>query len=211
MPRDSTARSATATLTRRGTRHASAEHRRSQILEAAARCFSESGYERATMDDVARSSGLSKGSLYRFFSSKDDVLLALFEDFEAGISHILEDENEAGSALGKLRRYGQAAIDILEFQTSSINTWAEFFGHRESRERMSALYRKVRKSLSAIIREGIRSGEICEVSPVDAAAALVAAFEGLLLQSMVDPRFDAQRRWPGVWATLERGLRRKVQ
>ena len=62
-------------------RRASPEVRRAQILDAAQACFSRKGYHGATMDDVVRLSGLSKGSLYWHFESKDEVLLALFDRY----------------------------------------------------------------------------------------------------------------------------------
>ncbi|MBI2760222.1 MAG: TetR/AcrR family transcriptional regulator [Chloroflexi bacterium] len=47
------------------------------ILDAAARVFSERGYERATMTEVARAAGFSKASAYHYFESKEAVLRAL--------------------------------------------------------------------------------------------------------------------------------------
>ncbi|MCP5067920.1 MAG: helix-turn-helix transcriptional regulator, partial [bacterium] len=67
---------------RRGSSHAPPETRRAQILAAALTCFSREGFTRAKMDDLAVESRLSKGSLYRFFKSKDEVLLAIFDEFE---------------------------------------------------------------------------------------------------------------------------------
>jgi AcrR family transcriptional regulator len=43
----------------------SAQERRAQILEAAVSCIAAKGFHAATMDDLARASGLSKGSLLR--------------------------------------------------------------------------------------------------------------------------------------------------
>ena len=60
-------------------RHAPRAVRRAQILDAAQRCFARCGYHRATMDDLADAAGLSKGSLYWHFHSKEQLLLALFD------------------------------------------------------------------------------------------------------------------------------------
>ncbi len=51
--------------------------RRDTILEAAARVFGEKGAAQATMDDVAEAAAVSKGTLYLYFKSKDDLFLAL--------------------------------------------------------------------------------------------------------------------------------------
>lgn len=205
---DETAEASRRAGRRRGTAHAPAEQRRTQILDAAVRCFAKSGYERATMDDVAESAGLSKGSLYRFFESKDEILLSLFEHFEARIGSAFEPSQPTGTALATLRRYTQAAIELLGSPADLTDLWAEFFAHRGSRARMSDVYERSRRRIAATIRAGIDSGEIRDLDPMDAATAVLAALEGLVLQGLVDPRFDALRRWPGVWGTLESGLRR---
>ena len=93
---------------RRGTRHAPAEERRTQILEAAQRCFARSGYERTRMDDVAAECGLSKGSLYRFFDCKDALLLALFDHFEAMLYDSLEPADDRAGRRARRRSNGPA-------------------------------------------------------------------------------------------------------
>src|ERR671914_2805432 len=53
--------------------------RRTQILEAAARSFVRSGFHRTTMQDVAAEAGMSPGNLYRYFPSKDAIVIGLTE------------------------------------------------------------------------------------------------------------------------------------
>ena len=50
------------------------ETARSQIIEAALQVFSSEGYYRSTMDDIAKKLGVSKGALYLYFKSKEDLL-----------------------------------------------------------------------------------------------------------------------------------------
>ena len=54
--------------------------RRREILEVAARLFSEQGYHGTSMDDIAREMGMLKGSLYYWISSKEDLLKAILAD-----------------------------------------------------------------------------------------------------------------------------------
>lgn len=198
--------SRTPALRRRGTRHAPAETRRTQILTAALGCFAASGYGRATVDDVARAAGLSKGSVYRFFSSKDALLFGLFDEFERLVLVEL-DGADGDEVLPALERTGAMVADVLGGQRDLMQTWIEFFGHRGSRERMSGLYERMRQRIARMVRAGVRSGEVAKVDPADAAATVVGALEGLLLQAMVDPEFDAGRHYPGMWQVLERGLK----
>jgi len=51
--------------------------RRDAILTAARRCFAEHGYEGATVNRLERETGLSRGAIFNYFDSKDDLFLAL--------------------------------------------------------------------------------------------------------------------------------------
>jgi AcrR family transcriptional regulator len=55
--------------------------RRQEILDAALRVFSEGGFSETTMDQVAARAGVSKGSLYLYFPSKQSLLEGLMEHF----------------------------------------------------------------------------------------------------------------------------------
>jgi AcrR family transcriptional regulator len=58
---------------------ASPHVRRVEILGAARGCFSEAGYHRTRVDEIAERAGLSKGSVYWHFAGKREIFLALFD------------------------------------------------------------------------------------------------------------------------------------
>lgn len=51
--------------------------RRTQILDAATTVFAEKGFHRATIKDIARAAGIADGTIYTYFASKTEVLLAI--------------------------------------------------------------------------------------------------------------------------------------
>ena len=53
-----------------------------QILDAAMHVFVKSGYSKTTMDDIVAHSGLSKGAIYHYYSSKKDLFLSLIDYWE---------------------------------------------------------------------------------------------------------------------------------
>ena len=59
--------------------HQTEEARKIQILEAATHCVGRFGYHQTSVDTIAREAGLSKGAIYWYFKSKDDILIALSE------------------------------------------------------------------------------------------------------------------------------------
>jgi AcrR family transcriptional regulator len=56
---------------------------RTRLLEAAARVYAAHGFAGATLDDVAEEAGLTKGAVYGHFGSKDNLLVALMEEYLA--------------------------------------------------------------------------------------------------------------------------------
>ena len=56
----------------------SGERRRSEILDAALRCFDRLGITRTTIDDIRAESGASTGSIYHQFTSKDEILADIY-------------------------------------------------------------------------------------------------------------------------------------
>lgn len=74
------------------TKHRSPEERIKEILEAAKLEISENGYANLTIDAIASRAGLSKGSIYRFYSNKRDIALALFDGIYSEYAKIDYDE-----------------------------------------------------------------------------------------------------------------------
>src|SRR5437868_12702736 len=72
--------------------------RRKQILDAATRVFAEKGFHRATIKEIARVAGIADGTIYTYFASKDEVLLAVLdrlnETTERRQQFVLGDEQD---------------------------------------------------------------------------------------------------------------------
>jgi AcrR family transcriptional regulator len=68
------------------------EQRRDEILEAARRCFATYGYEGATVVRLERESGLSRGAIFNYFPSKDDIFLTLAERDADRLGRLWADE-----------------------------------------------------------------------------------------------------------------------
>src|SRR3954466_5338279 len=70
------------------------DERRRQLLEAGARVFTEHSYEDASMAEVARAAGISKGLLYHYFPSKRDLFVATLEAGAAELQRITQPNPE---------------------------------------------------------------------------------------------------------------------
>lgn len=168
------------------------EERRAQIVEAAAAVFSRLGFERARMEDVARESGLAKGTLYLYYRSKDELIGALLERiFDWGMRDLRGILASEGSASGRLLRLGWLmAREMKEFSVL-LPVWFEFYAVAARNESVRRFVRgyfdEYRETLAEIIREGVGRGEFREVDVGEVTVTVVSLFEGMTLLWAFDP------------------------
>lgn len=78
---------------------------RDRILEAALDVFSEKGFHHATMDEIAERAGVGKGTVYRYFSSKDNLFAQLvqarLQELEREAEEILDSDDDVLSMIEK--------------------------------------------------------------------------------------------------------------
>src|ERR1700679_3071904 len=107
------------------------ETRRQQILDAALRCFSRDGFHATTTADIVRESGVSQGTLYLYFATKEDIVVALTDDRhqgEAFLTALAASEPAPGQGLMMmLELYGGSLHDErrLDARRVGIQGWAE--------------------------------------------------------------------------------------
>lgn len=91
------------------------ERRRQQIVAAAVALFSRQGFERTTMQQVARKAGISTGLIYQYARTKDDVLLlALLSVLDAYRREIPAATAEDGEPLAALRGAFEAYCRVVD-------------------------------------------------------------------------------------------------
>jgi AcrR family transcriptional regulator len=91
-----------------------AERTRARILSSALRLFAERGYEATTMRDVAREAEASVGLAYRYFGSKEEFALALYEELAEGSVIWAQEELRDGTVAERFEAAMLAKIDQVE-------------------------------------------------------------------------------------------------
>jgi AcrR family transcriptional regulator len=87
------------------------QQRREEIVQAAEKIFFSKGFDLSTMDDIAEEVELSKGTLYLYFKSKEDLHMAVArKSIRLLRSATLKATEGSGTALEKLGRMGRACI-----------------------------------------------------------------------------------------------------
>jgi AcrR family transcriptional regulator len=88
--------------------------KRRQIMEGARTVFLASGFDGASMNDVARVSGVSKGTLYVYFASKEQLFEALIREERRQQAERLTDFSfEGNDVRGALFRFGCKLLEMM--------------------------------------------------------------------------------------------------
>ena len=76
-----------------GARETNKTKNRQAIIEAGIRVFISKGVSETTVRDIIRSTGLASGTFYNYFNSKEEVLVAIFNDFAKEVGKTVRDDN----------------------------------------------------------------------------------------------------------------------
>lgn len=173
------------------------EERKDQILDAATDVFAQKGFSETRMDDIVEESGLSKGTLYWYFKSKDEIILSIFERLFRREFMALEKLVDAeGSATERLLCYTDDAIEdvarFLNLMPLAYEFMAWAFRRKFVQDAFKIYIKKYMSILSPMIQQGIDTGEFREIDPYSAAITIGAIIEGTLLlwvydNNLVDP------------------------
>jgi AcrR family transcriptional regulator len=183
------------------------EVRPQQILEAAFRVFGTRGLHQATLDDVARGAGITKGTIYLYFPSKAALFSAMLR---ARVCDLLPPmkASDGRSTASLHRQLVMLAQRLYQFFKSPafLAMYRTMVGEApQFPEAAALLYREgilpANRRLAELFRRGIASGEFRALDPLIAARALV----GMLQVFVVSQRLlGGQRIFPIADAKIVR-------
>lgn len=167
------------------------ELRREEIRKAAYRCFQKAGYHETTVDDICAAAGLSKGSFYWSYTSKQEVFIDILETWAREVMDELHEQFEASVHQAD---YVNAISAALERETSRgrqiVPLWLEFNTQarkdEEIRVSLAKFYRRARTAIAEILRP-VSAERLSEDELQATAAAIFGAFAGLIMQDLSDP------------------------
>jgi AcrR family transcriptional regulator len=139
-----------------------------QILTTAAELFGERGYDAAGLEDVAERLDVTKGSLYYYFSSKDELVTAAIETLGDSWTARLERLPEAheGPPSSRLRAllHEHITIAVREYPAALRLFLVPHDWPAAQRARIKVLRRRHDAVFRTIVEEGVTSGEFTVTS-----------------------------------------------
>ena len=166
------------------------ERRRQQIIVAAKKVFSEKGFNKATMDDIAGEAELSPGTLYLYFKNKEELYASLSLRILHYL-HIRVEHVEGSKELDpekKLDAMIDAMYDVYEFDPLVIINMFHLQSSEtlknlspELLEEIKDLSRKSIGGMSRIFNQGIKSGVFVDLHPMALSDIFWSLFSGVVL------------------------------
>ncbi|MBL8894697.1 MAG: TetR/AcrR family transcriptional regulator [Rhizobiales bacterium] len=158
----------------------SAEHtaKRKQIMDGARRVFMEHGFDGASVNDIVRATGVSKGTVYAYFPSKEKLFETLiFEDRRGQAERLFEILDESRPVEEMLReiglRFGKMLIDPQQVAYFRMIIAASAKFPQAGRAFYEAGPRYGIARITAYIEEKVRQGELKTTDPEMAARQLM--------------------------------------
>jgi TetR/AcrR family transcriptional regulator, fatty acid metabolism regulator protein len=140
---------------------ASRAAKRERILRAANRIFSRKGFFNARVSDIARVAGVADGTIYLYFKSKDDLLIALFEEkMGEVVTNVRRRVAGEGDALARLWIFIRNHMDLLVREAGLVEV---LLGELRQSNKFMKEYVPVRfheylDVIGGILEDGMREG-----------------------------------------------------
>lgn len=166
---------------------------RKKILESSIRVFSEKGVHQASLADIASAAGISKGTLFYYYRSKNDLLYDILdisiEEITGLVTKVIQ--NHEGEITGEITRELLVITfnNLLKYDfLMKINYYLvqeALLGNESFREKFKKKYRHWREDITGVLEKS--------KIPMDPArlgaksTILLSALDGLCLQYLLDP------------------------
>lgn len=157
--------------------------KRLEILKAAIDLFSERGFERTTVDEIASRANVGKGTIYLYFENKEKIFIAILESgIQAIIDRMDEILNESGDFQQRfeamLKEHLQFAEDHREFYQVLLKERLnmKLIGDKDAQDRLMEKHQKTHQQLSQFMQIGIDQNQLRKGDP----STFAFVFSGIL-------------------------------
>lgn len=184
------------------------------ILDATDRLLTENGYRKMTIDELARTVGIGKGSIYLHFTSKEDIALAHVDRIIERLKSRLREIAASRDSCEK--RIASMLVERVMFRFDSVQHYTQSINELLSSIRPRLLHRRERYFeeeaciFAQVLEEGERGGVFAIGDANEKAGTLLLATNSLLPYSLstqeLGERGEIERRIKRLAALLLQGL-----
>lgn len=190
-----------------------AAERKDQIVRATVECISKFGYHNFSMQDVARTAGVSKGIIHYYFLNKDELMMSVLDKVAGDIEQVLQaDMANIQDPFQKLEVFVNVCFDVVrstrEYYQVNMDFWTQINQKDEVRKVIAQHYAKFRETAAEVVRQGLQAKRFKKVDPSQYGSYIIAVIDGLSLQWLFDNQvFDYEQMVKVASDQIINGLR----
>lgn len=146
----------------------------SLIFQAAIDVFSEKGFDRATMDDIAARANVAKGTIYYHFKSKEELFLFLVEEGVELLKEAVETKlSEELAPREQLQLIVREQVEFFgNYRDFCVILLREAWGGEDRQFEFRKMIRSYMYLIEKVLKQGIESGDFHPVDPEYSSAGL---------------------------------------
>lgn len=157
-----------------------------QIFASAIEIFSDRGFEKAKMDEIAQKANVAKGTIYYHFRSKEELFEALMQD---GLDRLFDRVERAiqpfHTPTERLQAWLQAHLDFfIENGKLAKLLLNEVFGTQKRQQQLRQRIREYIEMIARILEEGQKQHQLHFQYPIETATAIFGAASVAVLQKL---------------------------
>ena len=161
------------------------ENKKEQIIEAAIECFGTPGYYSVTITQLAKHAGISKGLLYNYFSSKEDLLKHIFHSIMKDFTGFLDPDENGILEKQELLEYFDNLFHFLETNIPLGKMYMSIFSQPSVLEILSEEILAASRQPLGMIKDYFKSKGYED--PDLEVAFLSTLFTGMMSEYLMDP------------------------
>lgn len=170
------------------------ERTRRKLLVSAAKCFAEKGFDGCSVADIAGEAGMSQGSLYVHFSSKEDLFKCMIRQEHGEGAVKLREAAEKAPSLDALMELLAQCIRDVGFPIDH-RLWTEILAVAARNETIRVAFlesdRLMRNAFVDLIKKAAGRGEVDDQLDYEAVSVWIYALvDGLIARTADDSNFD---------------------
>ena len=181
--------------------------RKQQIVQATVECISKFGYHNFSMQDVAKTAGVSKGIIHYYFLNKDDLMMSVLEKVAEDITSTLHQNMKSSKdPAQQLEIFITTSLNIVrtskEYYQVNMDFWAQINQKQKVREIILEHYKEFKQTVLSVLEAGILVKVFKEVDVASFGNMIIAMIDGLSLQWLFageTPDYEKTTAYATAW------------
>lgn len=171
---------------------------RDRLVECAFRLFARRGFRRVNLDEIAAEAGVTKGSLYWHFRSKQEVIKAAsgfyYRTYQRRMNAAIASASTPADRLLRAVRFAVRTCLLDEAnRVFTMEIFTHAVHHEETRTGWRQFYDTVREFYVGLVEAAMLSGGFFTPNPRDAVNTMLATMEGIKLRALFEPELCSAR------------------